>query len=141
MNLPSQLLIAFNELGTAEYEDFETQSENPQIADYLSTVDLPGDDEIPWCSAFVNWCLQQAGLQVTYSGLARSFLSYGLEALNPMPGDIVVFKRTNDPTKGHVAFFLDTHKDWIYVLGGNQQNRVGVNAYRTRDILSYRRPI
>lgn len=29
----------------------------------------------PWCAAFVNWCLKEAGLPGTNSNLAKSFVN------------------------------------------------------------------
>ena len=34
-------------------------------------------DETPWCSAFVNWCITQAGIQGTNSAWARSLVRMG----------------------------------------------------------------
>ena len=48
------VLTAFAELGEDEVAG---TAFNPRIAEYLSTVNQPADDEIPWYAAFVNWCL------------------------------------------------------------------------------------
>ncbi len=149
-SLPTHLQIAFSQLGTFEYTlphkvktvlGVKTYKSNPQIEKYLSCVGMPSDDKIPWCSAFVNWCLMEAGLTGTHSALARSFLSWGIEIDSPQPGDIVVIRRGVSKVKGHVYFYLDHGKGWIYGIGGNQNDRVGVNTYSSLRHLSYRRAV
>ena len=71
---------------------------------------------------------------------ARSFLKLGEEVFTPRIGDVVVFWRESISSwKGHVAFFIKETNEYIYVLGGNQGNKVGINAYRKERLLSYRR--
>ena len=135
LNIPYHLQIAFSQLGVLEF----TNGSNPIIENYLSTVDLPSNDNIPWCSAFVNWCLYEAGMDGTGSGLARSFLQWGYPVARPRLGDIVVIKRGMSKVKGHVYLYLDHGKGWIYGIGGNQNDRVGVNTYSSLRLLSYRR--
>ncbi len=136
--IPYHLQIAFSQLGTKEL--IGTPS-NPQIDNYLKSVGFPGDDKIPWCAAFVNWCLQEAGIEGTHKALARSFLSWGYEITEPKLGDIVVIRRSISRYKGHVYFYLDHGKGWIYGIGGNQNDRVGVNTYSSLRLLSYRRAV
>jgi len=137
-SIPPHLRVAISQIGLYEYAG---DLSNPIIEQYLSSVDIHGKDNIPWCSAFVNWCLQEAGMVRTRSGLARSFLSWGQEVKHPYIGDIVVIKRGVSKTKGHVGFYMDHHKGWVYILGGNQNDRVGVNAYSSLRLLSYRRAL
>ena len=135
-NLPYHIQIAFSQLGVKE---FQGSPSNPQIEDYLECVGMPSNDNIPWCSAFINWCLLEANISGTGSALARSFLGWGYEVLEPKVGDIVVIKRGVSKTKGHVYFYLDHGFGWIYGIGGNQNDRVGVNTYSSVRLLSYRR--
>lgn len=94
----------------------------------------------PWCAAFVNATLAEAGLPVTGSFMARSFLKYGKPVTKPQTGDIVVFKR-GAPPSGHVAYYVKNHdSDYIVVLGGNQKDEVCMKLYRKDSILGYRRP-
>jgi uncharacterized protein (TIGR02594 family) len=137
-SLPRPLQIAISQIGTFEYSGRLT---NPHVAKYLTSVGLPGIDSIPWCAAFVNWCLQEGGVKGTNSGLARSFLYWGNNTDDPKPGDIVVLRRGVDPRKGHVGFYLDKSNGYIRLLGGNQGDRVGVNSYAAIRLLGYRRVV
>jgi uncharacterized protein (TIGR02594 family) len=50
---------------------------NPRVLEYLRVVGLPRkgmDDDEPWCSAFVNWCMKQVGIRGSMGGLARGWL-------------------------------------------------------------------
>ncbi len=135
------LKIAFNELGTEEIKGDEN---NPEVLKYAKDVGIQGitNDEIAWCSTFVNWVTWKAGLQFSGKANARSWLNVGTKVTNPEPGDIVVFWRESPESwKGHVGLFLgvSADKNRVYCLGGNQGNRVSVSAYRIDTVLSYQR--
>lgn len=93
----------------------------------------------PWCAAFVNAVLATQGIEGTGKLNARSFMSFGMATDNPQPGDIVVFSRGNDPSKGHVGFFqgFDANGN-IIVTGGNQSNSVKTSTYNKADLLGFR---
>jgi uncharacterized protein (TIGR02594 family) len=115
--------------------------DNPRIVGYhRSTTLAAADDETPWCSSFVNWCMEQAALQGTKSASARSWLRWGQELSMPRRGCVVVLSRGNNPQEGHVGFYFDDAGDRILVLGGNQSNRVNVSSYPKARVLSYRWP-
>lgn len=131
------MFVAFNELGVKERAG---AAYHPRILEYLVSVGIEDkSDEIPWCSAFVEWCLNQAGIEGTGSGLARSWLEFGSAVPAAEIGDIVVFKRGLQPWMGHVGFFLNIEEDYIYVLGGNQGNEVSVKAYLRDSVIGIRR--
>lgn len=138
---PIHLAIAFNEMGVTEIPG---PGNNPRIAEYLKSVGLPGIDKIPHCAAFANWVVEggdipgYAGVQGTDSGLARSFLNWGYSIDKPLLGCIVVLKRGLDVRKGHVGFYLDDSRGFIRILGANQGDRVGINAYAKVRLLDYR---
>src|SRR5437763_10958974 len=49
---------------------------NPVIvAFFLATNLKPAGDTTAWCAAFVNWCLQRAGLPTTKSASSQSFVN------------------------------------------------------------------
>jgi len=139
---PEWLRIAAKELGVSE----KRGGENPRILEYLRAIprlaDFPGlEDEIPWCAAFVGWCLAQAGLKGSDSALARSYESWGVEAEAPTRGDIVVMWRGNPlATTGHVGFYLGDIGDFVIVLAGNQGDAVSVSLFPKGRVLGYRRP-
>jgi uncharacterized protein (TIGR02594 family) len=122
---------------------------NPRVLEYLqSTTNLSRSatsrDETPWCSAFVNWCLRQAGYERTKNALARSWLSWGQPIDTPRRGCIVVFQR--EKKFGHVGFYLEETEAHIKVLGGNQQDletrifEVSKKYYPRSELLGYRIP-
>jgi len=133
--IPKHLGLALNEIGVTEVPG---PGDNPRISEYLSSVGLPSSDSIPHCAAFVNWVLKKSYVEGTGSGMARSFLYWGYSISTPKLGCIVVLKRGVDPRKGHVGFFLDESRGFIRILGANQGDRVGINAYSKLRLLEYR---
>jgi len=131
------LQVAIGETGVEEIAGKES---NPRVDEYLATVDLPGDDDIPWCSAFVNWVMLQCGRERTKSGMAKSWLSLKDDITLVKPGAIAVFNRGRDPSYGHVGIALDENKEYIYLLGGNQRNRVGITMYNKKSLAGLRWP-
>ncbi len=140
------ITIAEQEKGVHEIPGGEN---HPRVVEYLhSTTNLnkasKSKDETPWCSAFVNWCLTQAGYDGTNSALARSWLKWGQAITEPRRGCIVVF--TREAAFGHVAFYLDETDTHVKVLGGNQLNletkiyEVSEKYYPKADLLGYRIP-
>ena len=137
MNRIAILDVANAELGQQEIAGDE---DNPRIVAYHDETSLnAGDDETPWCAAFVNWVLKQAGYQGTNKATARSFLHWGHGIPEPRFGCVVVFKRGTQSWQGHVGFYVGKDKYGnISCLGGNQANRVCVSSYPTADVLGYR---
>lgn len=110
---------------------------NKRILEFHATTSLKAkNDEVPWCSSFVNWVVtKQCGMNGTNSAAARSWMKWGKPLKKPVKGCIVVFTRTGG---GHVAFFHSEDKDYIYCLGGNQSNSVNISAYKKDRLLGYR---
>lgn len=118
---------------------------------FLSTKTGPAGDTTPWCSAFMNWCLQTASPK--FSGTAdagsQSFVKnggWGTEVWNKTDswppvdarrGDIAVFTDKSDPAHGHVAFFdgvtlrSPRHVD---ILGGNQFNSAKLHTFNIKSL-------
>lgn len=102
------------------------------------------DDETPWCAAFANAMLAEAGIRGTDRANARSFERWGEAVADPREGDIVVFWRT-DPSswKGHVGFFVRFEvrgdRSGVVVVGGNQSNAVSEAWYPISRLLAFRR--
>ncbi|MCA1788520.1 MAG: TIGR02594 family protein [Thioalkalivibrio sp.] len=137
---PAWLRIARGELGQAEIPGAR---HNPRILEYMATTSYRATtDEVAWCSGFLNWCVLRAGIVGTRLANARSWLTWGREVREPVPGCIVVFRRGSDPAAGHVGFYLghDAAGGRVRVLGGNQGNRVCEAFYPAADLLGYRMP-
>jgi uncharacterized protein (TIGR02594 family) len=138
---PSWLTVARGELGVREVAG---KADNPRIEEYLRTVTRLHDpaDETPWCSAFVNWCVEHSGLVGTGRANARSWLRWGLPIATPRIGCVVVlWRQARASTKGHVAFLVGRGPGPVLqLLGGNQANAVSVRAYPRSRVLGYRWP-
>lgn len=124
--------IAKNEIGVKEIIG---EQHNSRIIEYHSTTLLKAsNDEVPWCSSFVNWCMNQAGCKITKSASARSWTKYGIKT--PLTyGSIVIISRGNDPRFGHVGFVTRFTSDRVWLLGGNQSNEVNIRSFKTDRIV------
>lgn len=140
--------IALKELGVEERAGAD---HNPRILEYHQATSLKAtSDEVPWCAAFVNWCLLKAGFRDhngrcgTNSARARSFLRFGesVAVHEIQPGDIVIFAHPSNPAAGHVAFFhawKNERTGMMSVCGGNQSNRVSIARYSIENLIGIRR--
>ena len=134
----------WTELGFAELGQREIRGnrDNPRIVEYLTTTRGNWEhDETPWCSAFVNWCVRESGLEGTNSAAARSWLKWGKELPVPILGCVTVLWRGSKHShKGHVGFYIchSQDKKQILLLGGNQGNAVSLKWYDAHRLLSYR---
>lgn len=87
--------------------------------------------------------MQQAGLQGTGAGNARSWLAWGNSCpAKPVYGMIAVFWRNNPHGwQGHVGFFVGQDPHHVYVLGGNQGiGQVSIRPYAKTRLLGFRWP-
>ena len=136
---PEWYRLAKKELGIMEVPG---PLNDKRILEYHTYTDLRADkDSTPWCSAFVCFCIEQAGHVSTSSPLARSWLQWGYPMKGPEVGCIVIFSRGTALWSGHVGFFIREDDKFIYVLGGNQGNAVSIRGYEKERLLGYRWPI
>lgn len=130
--------IARGELGTSEVPSVKA---NPRIIEYHKATTLrANNDEIAWCSSFVNWVMQTAGFPTTRSAAARSWVRYGVKS-ELRPGAIVVLSRGSNPAFGHVGFVDRFDASYVWVLGGNQGNRVSIARYPLLRLVACRWPV
>lgn len=135
---PPWLAKARAELGTREVIGGKA---NPKIVEYFQATGFKGGDaQDAWCSAFANWCMKQVGVRGSGSASAQSWLRWGVDLQEPRLGCICVFARPPSPANGHVSFFISRDKNWIHVLGGNQDNQVKVKPYFADRLLGFRWP-
>jgi uncharacterized protein (TIGR02594 family) len=134
---PAWMNVAVRELGVSEKpgDDHERR-----IVSYHAATTLGAkDDETPWCSSFVNWCLAATGITGTRSAAARSWLTWGRQATEEDWGAVAIFRRGSG-WQGHVGFNVGVAGSRVLCLGGNQGNRVSVAAYPQMDLLDLRWP-
>jgi len=134
---PPWLIVARKELGVKEITG---DRDNPRVVEYHQTTTLKAtDDDTPWCSSFVNWCIKQAGLKGTNSAAAISWMSWGVAVplSQGKPGDIAVFSRTGG---NHVGFHLSHDNASIKILGGNQSDEVNIATFSLERFRGLRRP-
>lgn len=139
---PKWMAVARNEIGIKEYSG---SADNPDVVKYLKSVDTltlsaQRNDETAWCSAFVNWCMEQAGIKGTEKANARSWLKWGKKIKIPEVGCITILWR-GDPNgwQGHVGFFIKETSSYVYLLGGNQGDQVKIQRYPKTRVLGYRK--
>jgi uncharacterized protein (TIGR02594 family) len=135
---PPWLSRAANE---RDVEEVPGEQSNARIIEYHAETTLKAtSDEVAWCSAFVCWCLERCGIPSTRSAAARSWLDWGIPIDKGIQGAIVILSRGSNPAQGHVGFFWSEDLDQVYILGGNQDNKVSVKGYDKKRVLGYRVP-
>tara|TARA_R110000868_G_scaffold151117_3_gene374736 strand:- start:14923 stop:15390 length:468 start_codon:yes stop_codon:yes gene_type:complete len=124
--------------------------DNPAIMAMLKLdASWVGNDETPWCSAFVNYVAWLLGRPRSKSLAARSWLRVGSPvALHEarMGFDVVIFQRGGGhqpgpevlSAPGHVAFFSSISGGDVTVIGGNQGDSVSIGTYPQSRILGIR---
>lgn len=148
--LPPWVEIALRELGQKEVPGAK---DNPRILHYANVAglsDIAKDDETPWCATFANFTLCDSGHRPgTQSAAAISFEKSGkiLDNLRAfILGCYVVLKRTDhkgdEDWRRHVAIYLGHSKDnkTVWLLGGNQGNRVSIQSFDVERITALRWP-
>lgn len=103
----------------------------------------PEDDEVPWCSAFVNYIAWLLRLPRSKSLMARSWLGVGepinLQRARKGPDVVVLWRGSKSGSSGHVGFYAGYDEEYVYMLGGNQSDTVNVAKFPVDRILGVRR--
>ena len=127
------------------------KDDNPLILAMLKLDDSwPQDDEVPWCSAFLNFVCWLLRLPRSKSLRARSWLRIGrpIDVTDACVGfDVVILKRggPDQPgpevidAPGHVGLFAGMSDGSVLILGGNQGDTVSVAPFPRSRILGVRR--
>lgn len=134
-------------VGTREIGGVSSQ---PLIAAMLSLDSPIGiSDEIPWCSAYMNFIAWLLRLPRSKSLAARSWLTVGtpIHLDQARPGfDVVILNRANGPkdpnvlkAPGHVGWFAGCDGNTVTLLGGNQSDSVSLSRFPVSDVLGVRR--
>lgn len=138
--VPTWVAFALAEIGIVE--DARAGKSNRRIEQYhAATRGGTTLDDVPWCSSFCCWVFEQAGIGSPRSKAAASWEHWGY-AVAPRLGAVVLFGKHDPDAKGtgHVGIALGVSANEVYVLGGNQQNRVSVAARDKRKVLAWRWP-
>jgi uncharacterized protein (TIGR02594 family) len=124
-------------------QEIPGKDDNHQIMSRLRLDgDWPEHDEVPWCSAFVNYIAWLLRLPRSKSLAARSWVNVG----TPVPldsarqgYDVVILSRGPDPEFGHVGFFSSVIRNQVFILGGNQNDSVNVTGFSKIRVVGVRR--
>ena len=145
----SWMTIAEAEVGVRE--NAAAGQHNKRIIEFHKSTSLRAtEDEVPWCSSFVNWVMIESGRTGTKSAAAKSWLNWGTELDTPRAGAITVIKKkvagadkaTGSSSGFHVAFFVSETNTQLRLLGGNQSDSVKYSNFLVSkyDIKGYRWP-
>lgn len=108
---------------------------------HKATQDQHETDEVAWCSAFVNFIMQECGYEKSNRANARSWQMIGTHLDKPQHGCIVILWRGHPTSwQGHVGFYVGEEQQFIRVLGGNQSNQVNYALYPKTQVICYRWP-
>jgi len=112
----------------------------------------PEGDEVPWCSAFLNFIAWMLRLPRSKSLAARSWLQVGrpISLSEAVAGfDVVILERGSGlqpgpaviDAPGHVGLYAQADEvgGFVYVLGGNQGDSVSVARFDVARVLGVRR--
>jgi uncharacterized protein (TIGR02594 family) len=139
------MTIAKKEKGQKEIRGHQN---NPRILEYHMATTLKADnDETPWCSSFVNWCLKEVGITGTKSAAAASWTHWG-KASAAKAGAITIIHSPKAAGSGltssgyHVGFLVEETVSHYGVVGGNQGNAVRVTSFPKSawQLIGYRWP-
>jgi uncharacterized protein (TIGR02594 family) len=158
---PRWLTLARTQIGLTEIKKRTAgMTDNPVIVDYWRRAKIlkkdevsywePGNDETPWCAAFIGAILADCGLKGSGKALARSYGTWGEPVMTgdkAMPwasillGGIVVLNRPSaGPTKGHVGFASGASEKFVRLIGGNQNDSVSEAWFPKTRIVAVRWP-
>jgi uncharacterized protein (TIGR02594 family) len=112
--LPRLIQVALAENGVAETGENETKYGKHMNA-----------DKLPWCGSFLNWCADQAGVEVpnvvsTKAG-AEAFKKMNQWHTKPKIGDFVFFDFVIDDkvTINHIGLVIRVSEKQIVTIEGN----------------------
>lgn len=130
--------LAFKEMGQQEIDG---PANNPRIVEYhKATLFKANEDAIPWCSSFVCWCFEQAGIESTKSAAAKSWKTWGVKLNDPVEGAVTIIRNSKTGLY-HVGFFVYSLPETVAVLGGNQRDAVNITVFKNTAVSGYRWPV
>lgn len=148
---PSARIVAAA-LDYIHLREVKGEGNNPEILNFFRTAghSWVEKDSYAWCSVFMCHVMKQAGLPHPGTTRARNWLEYwpwvgrslwsanlchqAATVFEPERymelGDVVVlYRRGKNSRYGHVGIFIRQDEDYIWVLGGNQNDKVCIKRY------------
>ncbi|UVD55099.1 TIGR02594 family protein [Rhizobium sp. Pop5] len=94
-----------------------------------------------WCGAFLAYVAKRSFREPPDNpNMARSWIRFGrpVFARSAQRGDVVVIRSGR---RFHVSLFdhFDQRRQYVYLFGGNQSNRVQLSRYRASSVVAVRR--
>ena len=94
-----------------------------------------------WCGAFLAYVAKRSSREPPENpNMARSWMKFGkpVFARSAKRGDVVVIRSGR---RFHVSLFdhFDQRRQYVYLFGGNQSNRVQLSRYRASSVVAVRR--
>jgi uncharacterized protein (TIGR02594 family) len=129
--------VAMKEIGQKETPGPDN---NGRVMEYIRAVrstDGVQEDDVDWASAFVEWSLNQTGINGPKSMEPRNWLNWGRIIEMPERGCIVVFSFGDI---SHVGFYVGDDGASYVVLGGNQTDQVQISRFHKARALGFRMP-
>ena len=118
---------------------------NPLILSWAKAIGFGNvykNDAIAWCGLTVAFAAAKAGWDYAPRGnplYARNWLAWGqaVKSGEEALGDVLVFSR--GPNQGHVAIYVGEDDKNYYILGGNQNDAVGIKSKPKNLLIAARR--
>lgn len=138
-DIESQIPWFYIALGEVDVAEFAGPMNNPRIAAYIRSVQSAEvqEETIDWASAFVEWSLNQVGIDGPKDHNSFAWLNWGRTLKELEVGCIALLSPGG---LRHVGFFVSERDGMITILGGNQDNKVSVRAYPKSQFHSCKMP-
>lgn len=140
MSEPAWLTLARADIGITEIKG---PKHNARILQMFKDAGFAGikEDETAWCAAALGSWLKRAGIKPSGSLLARSYEEWGQRLDKPMLGAIGVLRRLNGQAwQGHTGLIVAANPSFVWMVSGNANNRVGIDAYNRHRFTAIRWP-
>ena len=134
-------------LGHLGEKEDDSEASNPFIDALWGAIGIKWDhttdidSKVPWCAALVGAALFHTGYPHTASGLARSYLSYGMPIQVFRRGCILIWPRGSNPRAGHVDLGITLEDGIVETVGGNVKNQVALGKRPIKEAIGMRMPI
>jgi len=140
--IPKYMQVALSYLGTKEAPG---SANNPLVVDMFKLAEHPQitADSVPWCAAFIAACLKKAGTPNEVARSLRLWAAAYAQIGSPLPIQKPVWGSIGVKTRhggGHVGFVVAANKDRIWLLGGNQGDKVSIASFPREAFTAFRLP-